>query len=206
MLQTDASPPVFGLNNFLESVTSKFNETLNQPAMEFQLEHAAEILRRTPSTLNSLLRHLPDQWIISNEGMDSWSPFDVVGHLVHAEETNWISRAKIVLEHGETYAFEPFDRFAMFEKSKGKSLAELLDDFEQLRQENLKELEKMCLTAQLLDKRGKHPELGAVTLGHLLATWVVHDLSHTGQIMRVMAKQYQNEVGPWKAYLPILIK
>ena len=174
--------------------------------MKFQLEQATEILRQTPSTLNSLLRHISDEWIFSNEGLESWSPYDVVGHLIHAEETDWISRAKIILEYGETHPFEPFDRFAMFEKSKGKSLTDLLAEFERRRQENLKELEKMCLTPQILDKRGKHPELGEVTLGQLLATWVVHDLGHIGQVVRVLAKQYKSEVGPWKAYLPILIK
>lgn len=173
--------------------------------MEFQLEQATEILRRTPSILNSLLRHLPNEWVLANEGLQSWSPYDVVGHLIHGEETNWIPRAKIILEQGETYPFEPFDRLAMFEKSKGKSLAELLDAFERLRNENLKELEKMHLTTEILENRGKHPELGMVTLGQLLATWVVHDLGHIGQVVRVMAKQYQNEVGPWQAFLPILI-
>ncbi len=174
--------------------------------MEFQLEHATEILRRTPSTLSSLLRHLPDEWVLPNEGLRSWNPYDVVGHLIHGEETDWISRAKIILEHGETYPFEPFDRFAMFEKSRGKSLAELLDTFERLRGVNLKELEKMRLTAEMLEKRGKHPELGVVTLSQLLATWVVHDLGHIGQVVRVMAKQYQSEVGPWQTYLPILVR
>jgi uncharacterized damage-inducible protein DinB len=173
--------------------------------MEFQLEHTTEILRRTPSTLNSILRHLPDEWVLANEGLQSWSPYDVVGHLIHGEETDWIPRAKIILEHGETYPFEPFDRLAMFEKSKGKSLAELLDAFERLRNENLKELEEMPLTTEILERRGNHPELGAVTLRQLLATWVVHDLGHIGQVIRVMAKQYQNEVGPWQAYLPILV-
>lgn len=174
--------------------------------MEFQLEQATEILRRTPSTLNSLLRHLPVEWVLATEGLQSWSPYDVVGHLIHAEETDWISRAKIILEHGETHPFEPFDRFAMFEKSKGKSLAELLDIFERLREGNLKELEKMHLTTEMLENRGKHPELGVVTLGQLLSTWVVHDLGHIGQIVRIMAKQYQTEVGPWQTYLPILVR
>ncbi len=195
---------MLGLDNFLKGVISKFNEALNQPVMEFQLEHATEILRRTPLTLNSLLRHLPDEWVLPNEALESWSPYDVVGHLIHAEETDWISRAKIILQHGETYPFEPFDRFAMFKKSKGKSLMELLDTFERRRKESLEELEKMRLTAQMLEKRGKHPELGVVTLGQLLATWVVHDLGHTGQVVRVMAKQYQSAVGQWQAYLPIL--
>ena len=204
MLQVASASPMPGVDAFLKDVISKFNETLSQSAMEFQLEHATEILRRTPSTLNSLLRNLPDEWVLQNEGLESWSSYDVVVHLIHAEETDWISRAKIILEHGETHPFEPFDRFAMFEKSKGKSLTELLDAFEQRREGSLKELEKMCLTAQMLEKRGKHPELGMVTLGQLLATWVVHDLGHIGQVVRVMAKQYQSEVGQWQAYLPIL--
>lgn len=172
--------------------------------MEFQLEHAKDILRRTPSALNKLLHQLPNEWVVSNEGPDSWSPFDVVGHLIHGEETDWIPRAKIILEHGENRAFEPFDRFAMIEKLKGKSLGDLLDMFERLRGESLRELEKMKITAEMLVKQGKHPELGVVTLSQLLSTWVVHDLSHVGQIVRVMAKQYSEEVGAWQAYLPVL--
>jgi hypothetical protein len=174
--------------------------------MEFQLGHAREILRRTPATLNSLLRHLPEEWVLSNEGPESWSPFDVVGHLIHGEEADWIPRARIILEYGESRPFEPFDRFAMFEKSRGKSLGELLDRFEQLRGESLKELEGMNLTPETLARRGAHPELGAVTLGQLLSTWVVHDLGHVGQVVRVMAKQYGEAVGAWQAYLPVLRK
>lgn len=172
--------------------------------MEFQLDQAKEILRRTPATLNSLLRHLPEEWVLSNEGPESWSPFDVVGHLIHGEETDWIPRARIILERGESRAFEPFDRFAMFEKSRGKSLGDLLDRFEWLRGESLKELEGMNLPPAMLEKRGTHPALGMVTLGQLLSTWVVHDLGHIGQIVRVMAKQYDEAVGPWQAYLPVL--
>ena len=172
--------------------------------MEFQLEHATEILRRTPAALNSLLRHLPEEWTLSTEGPESWSAFDVVGHLIHAEEADWIPRAKIILEHGESGTFEPFDRFAMFEKSRGKSLGDLLDTFERLRGESLKELEGMNLTPEMLGRRGMHPELGAVTLGQLLSTWVVHDLGHIGQIVRVLAKQYGEAVGAWQAYLPVL--
>ncbi|MBC7929111.1 MAG: DinB family protein [Rubrivivax sp.] len=172
--------------------------------MEFQLDHAKEILRRTPATLNSLLRRLPEEWTLSNEGAESWSPFDVVGHLIHAEEDDWIPRARIILEYGEEGTFEPFDRFAMFEKSRGKSLIDLLDRFEQLRGESLKELEGMNLTPEMLAKRGAHPELGVVTLSQLLSTWVVHDLGHIAQIVRVMAKQYAEAVGAWRAYLPIL--
>ena len=172
--------------------------------MEFQLDQATQILRSTPATLYSLLHNLSDKWVSSNEGPDTWSPFDVVGHLIHGEETDWMPRARIILEQGEERAFEPFDRFAMFEKSKGKSMSELLKEFDELRASNLEELKSMKLTPQLLSKRGKHPELGVVTLSQLLSTWAVHDLNHVGQIVRVMAKQYGEAVGPWKAYLSIL--
>jgi len=172
--------------------------------MEFQLEQAQSVLRRTPATLNSLLHDLPDEWVFPNEGPDTWNPFDVVGHLIHGEETDWIPRAKVILADGENRSFVPFDRIAMFEKSKGKSLGELLETFARLRRENLNELDQMNLTPELLSKRGKHPELGIVTLGELLATWVVHDLGHIAQIVRVMSKQYGDAVGPWRAYLSIL--
>ena len=174
--------------------------------MEFQLDHATQILRRTPATLNSLLRDLPKEWILSIEGPESWSPFDVMGHLIHGEETDWIPRARIILAHGVTRPFEPFDRDAMFEKSRGKSLGDLLDIFAQLRAESLKELEEMNLGPELLGKQGMHPELGVVTLSQLLSTWVVHDFGHIGQIVRVMAKQYSEAVGVWQAYLPVLRK
>jgi hypothetical protein len=172
--------------------------------MEFKLEQAIEVLERTPATLNSLLRDLSEQWLVQNEGPDTWSPYDVIGHLIHGEETDWIPRAKMILEHGETRAFEPFDRVAMFEESKGKSIVELLDTFAQLRAANLRELQSMNLTSELLDKRGRHPELGVVTLRQLLSTWVIHDLGHIRQVVRVMSKQYGEAVGPWKAYLSIL--
>jgi len=172
--------------------------------MDFELQHAIEILGRTPATLNSMLREVPEAWLVQNEGAETWSPYDIVGHLVHGEETDWIPRAKIILEHGEARAFEPFDRVGMFEKSRGKSIAELLDTFAELRRQSLHELSEMKLTPALLEKRGKHPELGVVTLKQLLATWVVHDLGHVRQIVRVMAKQYRDAVGPWRAYLSIL--
>lgn len=172
--------------------------------MKFQIDEAVSILKRTPLTLDSLLRNLPDEWLGANEGAESWSPLDVVGHLIHGEETDWIPRARIILAHGEARAFEPFDRFAMFEKSRGKSAGELLDSFEQLRRRNLEELAGMKLTPELLERHGTHPELGTVTLEQLLATWVVHDLSHIGQIVRVLAKQYGEAVGPWQAYLSVL--
>lgn len=172
--------------------------------MEFKLNQAKEVLSRTPATLNTLLRPLSETWVLGNEGPETWSPYDIVGHLIHGEETDWIPRAKLILQHGEDRAFEPFDRFAMFEKSKGKSLAELLDDFERARAGSLRELDALALTPALLEKRGRHPELGIVTLKQLLATWVVHDLGHVSQVVRAMAKQYSDAVGPWKVYLSIL--
>lgn len=174
--------------------------------MELELASVKQILIRTPTTLNSLLRNLPDEWVQSNEGRETWSPFDVVGHLVHAEEADWLPRARIIMEEGETATFKPFDRFAMFEKSRGKSLSELLDTFELLRKENLASLEQMNLTPAMLERRGTHPEFGLVTLSQLLSTWAVHDLGHIGQIVRVMAKQYGETVGPWRAYLSVLTR
>jgi len=174
--------------------------------MEFKLEEATEILRQTPSTIEALLRSLSSTWIEQNEGPNTWSPFDVVGHLIHGEETDWIPRARIIINDGAARPFEPFDRVAMFEKSKGKSLVDLLDTFSSLRASNIQELERMNITPAMLEKRGRHPELGSVTLGQLLATWVVHDLGHIAQIVRVMARQYREEVGPWSAYLSILGK
>jgi hypothetical protein len=172
--------------------------------MEYRLDQAKEILRRTPVTLNALLADLPNDWVLSNEGPETWSPYDIVGHLIEGEESDWIPRARIILEDGESRPFEKFERFAMFEKSKGKSLLELLARFEQLRGENLRQLDEMHLTPELLQKRGTHPALGVVTLSQLLSAWVVHDLGHIRQIVRVMAKQYREAVGPWTAYLTIL--
>jgi hypothetical protein len=172
--------------------------------MEFQLEHAVEILVQTPGTLLSLVGGLSDSWILSNQGPDTWSPFDVVGHLIHGEETDWIPRIKIILEHGETRVFTPFDRFAFFRASKGKTLPELLEKFKKLRKENLRVLEELKLEPRHFGLKGTHPEFGPVTLGQLIATWVVHDLSHIEQIVRTMARQYQTAVGPWQAYLSIL--
>jgi uncharacterized damage-inducible protein DinB len=172
--------------------------------MEFLLDQGVEILSRTPETLNRLLRDFPEPWVLSNEGPGTWSAFDVVGHLIHGEKTDWIPRARIILEDGEATAFEPFDRFAQFEASKGKSLSELLDEFEALRKKNLEALGQMNLTPEKLALRGKHPDLGSVTLGQLLATWVAHDLSHIAQAVRVMCRLYSEAVGPWRQYLPIL--
>jgi hypothetical protein len=174
--------------------------------MEFELDNAKEVLRRTPATLNALLSDLPDNWVLANEGPETFSPYDVIGHLIEGEENDWIPRARIILEHGEAKPFEKFDRFAMYEKSKGQSLPELLSSFEQLRSESLRQLDEMKLTPELLQKQGTHPALGVVTLSQLLSAWVVHDLGHIRQIVRTMAKQYSDAVGPWTAYLTILNK
>jgi DinB family protein len=174
--------------------------------MKFELTKAKQILRRTPATLNALLSDLPDDWALANEGPDTFSPYDVIGHLIEGEENDWIPRARIILEHGEAKPFEKFDRFAMYEKSKGKSLAELLARFEEVRGRSLRQLDELNLTPELLEKRGSHPALGVVTLSQLLSAWVVHDLGHIRQIVRVMAKQYREAVGPWTTYLTILNK
>jgi hypothetical protein len=170
----------------------------------FVLDEAIAILSRTPSTLDRLLRDLPDGWIGAHEGGDTWSPFDVVGHLIHGERTDWMPRAKIILAHGVAAAFEPFDRFAQVAHSRGRTLASLLDEFAALRQDNLRELQSLELTAADLDRRGRHPELGVVTMRQLLSTWVAHDLDHVVQVSRVLAKQYADEVGPWRAYLRVI--
>src|SRR5262245_8699370 len=161
--------------------------------MKFQLNEAISILSRTPATLNQLLRGLPAPWSNNNEGAETWSPYDVVGHLIHGEHTDWIPRVRIILEHGEAKPFEPFDRFAQFEQSKGKSLDELLGEFESLRRTNIERLKDMNVTPEQLKLTGTHPQLGRVTLGELLATWVAHDLSHVAQITRVMCRQYTSE-------------
>lgn len=170
----------------------------------FAVADAVTILSRTPHTIDAMLRGLPDSWAHAHEGGDTWSPYDIVGHLIEGERTDWIPRARIILQHGDTVAFEPFDRFAQFRHSKGKTLPALLDEFATLRQRNLGELEDMSLDAGALDRPGRHPELGPVTLKQLLATWVAHDLDHVVQISRVLASQYADEVGPWRAYLRII--
>jgi hypothetical protein len=168
------------------------------------MEEAIAILARTPATLDALVRDLPDGWITAHEGTDTWSPFDVIGHLIHGERTDWMPRARIILEHGETRAFDKFDRFAQFANSAGRTLGSLLDEFATLRHDNLHALATLGLTEHDLDRRGQHPALGIVTLRQLLATWVAHDLDHVVQIARVIAKQYADEVGPWRAYLRII--
>ena len=174
--------------------------------MEYRSEHAVEILRRTPATLAVLLRGLPSAWATSTEGPDTWSAYDIVGHLLHADEADWIQRSRIILEHGEDRPFDSFDRTAMFEKYRGFSLDQLLAAFEQVRASNLATLSEWQLTPEQLSLRGTHPALGAVTLSQLLATWVVHDLNHLGQIVEVMSRQYAEAVGPWSAYLGILTR
>jgi hypothetical protein len=172
--------------------------------LEFRLDQAITILGRTPQILRAMLQSLPDEWAAGNEGESTWSPFDVLGHLIHGERTDWIPRAKIILNHGETKTFDPFDRFAHFEASKEKSLDELLSAFESLRVENIRALRELGLRKEDLRKTGRHPELGQVTLGQLLATWVAHDLDHLAQINRTMAVQYREAVGPWMEYLSVM--
>ena len=169
----------------------------------FNLEEAIAVLERTPTTLKTFLNGLPDIWISATEGRETWSPYDVIGHLIHGERTDWIPRARHIMA-GETRPFERFDRNAQFNESEDKDLDELLATFGELRRKNLATLAEMNLTEYDLDRKGLHPELGEVTLGQLLATWVVHDLDHIGQIVRTMAKTYGEATGPWNAYLSIL--
>ena len=170
----------------------------------FNLEEATAVLRRTPAVLDALLRDLPEGWVAAHEGGGTWSPYDVIGHLIHGEQTDWLPRARIILDHGEQRAFDKFDRFAQFAASEGRTLPTLLDEFAARRQESLRGLASLGLTEADLERRGRHPELGAVTLRQLLSTWVAHDLDHIVQIARVLARQYSDEVGPWRAYLRII--
>lgn len=172
--------------------------------MEHNLQHTVSLLTRTPAALNALLRDLPETLTLQNEGENSWNAFDIVGHLIHAERTDWMPRVQMVLQHGETRAFEPFDRLGQVRESQGKSLGQLLDEFARLRSENLAALNALNLQQRDLALRGRHPSLGAVTLSELLATWVAHDLTHLHQISRVMAYQYREAVGPFSRYLGVL--
>jgi hypothetical protein len=172
--------------------------------MDLELTQAVSILERTPPALRALLGGLPEAWVTENEGPDTFSPRDVLGHLIHGEETDWIPRAEIILEEGENRPFTPFDRFAFRAWLAETSTAELLDRFARLRRENLARLAGFSLQRADLDRRGRHPGLGTVTLGQLIATWVVHDLGHLTQVARVMAKQYTAAVGPWTEYLAVL--
>jgi DinB superfamily len=172
--------------------------------MAQDLEQTTALLARTPAALDAILRDLPEAWTLRNEGENSWSAFDIVGHLIHGERTDWMPRVKMVLEFGESQTFEPFDRWGQVRESRGKSLDQLLDEFARLRAENLDELRGLNLGREDFERRGRHPALGVVSLSELLATWAIHDLTHLHQISRVMAHQYRDAVGPWSAYLGVL--
>lgn len=172
--------------------------------MNFSLSKSIEILERTPDVLITLLQNVSTDWTSVNEGGETWSVYDIIGHLIHGEKTDWVPRMDIILSDKQDKTFEPFDRFAQFEESKGKSLAQLLDEFKNLRQKNIAHLRSKQLTDKDFEKKGIHPAFGEVTLMQLLATWTVHDLNHIAQITRVMARQYKTDVGPWVEYLKIL--
>jgi hypothetical protein len=172
--------------------------------MTFALDHTIALLERTPPTLTTLLVGLPDAWVRGTEGPETFSPFDVVGHLIHGEKTDWMVRARIILDHGEARPFDRFDRFAQLRESADRPLSGLLGEFTTLRRKNLAELREWNLDADDLGRRGTHPILGTVTLREMLATWAVHDLTHLHQIARAMAHQYRGEVGPWTAFLGVL--
>ena len=172
--------------------------------MRHDLQDTISLLTRTPAALNALLRDLPEAWTSRNEGNNTWTTFDVIGHLIHGERTDWMPRARMILQFGEAKTFVPFDRIAQLRESQGKSLGQLLDEFARVRSENLRELRTLNLRPQDLERRGRHPALGVVTLSELLATWAAHDLTHLHQISRIMAHQYRQAVGPWSAYLGVL--
>ncbi len=174
--------------------------------MDFELAAGMAVLERTPATLRAMLAGLPQAWIDATEGPDTWSPYVIVGHLIHGEHTDWIPRARIILAQGPQRRFTPYNRFAQLRDSQGKTLATLLDEFERLRADNVATLAGWKLTDAQLALEGEHPELGPVTLGQLLAAWVVHDLGHVAQTARVMAKQYRDAIGPWPVYLPIVTR
>ena len=171
---------------------------------EHNLEYTISLLARTPAVLNALLRGLPDVWTQRNEGENTWNACDIVAHLIHGERTDWMPRAKMVLQSGESKTFEPFDRFGYAREKEGRQLSELLDEFARLRQENLAGLRALNLRPEDLARRGRHPAFGPVTLGQLLATWAAHDLTHLHQLSRVMAHQCREAVGPWSSYLGVM--
>lgn len=172
--------------------------------MQFDLTDGVAVLARTPATLAALLRGLGPFWIHATEGAESWSPYVILGHLIHGERTDWIPRATLILDQAPDRRFAPYDRFAQFHESEGKSLDDLLDEFATLRAGNVQTVMAWRLTARELSLTGEHPAFGLVTLRQLIATWVAHDLSHIAQTARVMAKQYRDDVGPWREYLPIM--
>jgi DinB superfamily len=172
--------------------------------MQYDHGEAIEILQKTPEVLRQLLSGLSDRWVMTNEGPDTFSPFDVMGHLVIGEKTDWRPRINRILEHGNSVAFDTFDRFAMYRESAGKSMDDLLDEFDDLRAANLDWLESLQLNPGDLESKGTHPQLGEISLQQLLAAWVVHDLTHIAQVARVMAKQYKAAIGPWTEFFRIL--
>ncbi|MEO7363732.1 MAG: DinB family protein [Gemmatimonadaceae bacterium] len=172
--------------------------------MEYQLADGLAVLERTPGVLRAMLAGLPSQWTDATEGPETWSPYVIVGHMIHGERADWVVRARIVVEQAENRKFEPFDRFAQFRESEGKTLVQLLDEFEEMRMQNLRTVRAWELTDAQLALVGEHPAFGAVTLRQLFATWTAHDLGHIGQIARVMAKQYAQAVGPWREYLGVM--
>lgn len=174
--------------------------------MNFSLRETFEILERTPAVIDHLLRGLSGSWTSANEGPDTWSAFDILGHLIQGEEVNWVPRARMILEHGEERAFEPFDRHAQFQRFEGSSVGPLLDTFTAARAANLATVKAWNLTTEQLARTGQHPAFGRVTLQQLLSTWAVHDLGHLAQAARVMAKRYGEDVGPWREYLPVLTR
>lgn len=171
--------------------------------MEFDLIKSTAVLERTPKILEELLSGLPGEWSMNNEGEDTWSPYNIIGHLNHGERTDWVERADIIL-HKENKNFIPFDRFAQFKESEGKDLQQLLSEFKELRKTNLQKLRDFNITEVDLSKTGIHPEFGEITLRQLLATWTIHDLTHIAQITRVMAKQYKEAIGPWIKYFRVM--
>ena len=171
--------------------------------MEFEVQEAREVLRTTPHVLQVMLADLPDAWLRGREAPDAWSPYEVCGHLLHVEECDWIDRTKVILEHGTNMPFAPVDREAGFVRFAGWSVRDLLDRFASARRANLSELATLLGPGDL-ERRGVHPDFGEVTLAQLLATWTVHDLNHLSQIVKTMAKQYVDAVGPWRAFLPLL--
>lgn len=173
--------------------------------MKFDLNRSLEILASTPAVLEALLSNLSDEWLHSNEGPDTWSPYDIAGHLVHGERSDWMERTNIILFGDDKY-FKKFDRFAQFTESKGKTIHVLLAEFRKLREKNIEHVKSLQLTKDKLNMTGIHPAFGEVTLRQLLATWTVHDMNHLAQISRVLAKQYREETGPWIEYLPLLSK
>lgn len=172
--------------------------------MEQALPQTLALLSRTPAVLDALLRDLPEAWTFGTEGANTWSPFQIVAHLIHAERTDWIPRAKMILQFGEARTFEPFDRSGHEREIQGKTVAQLLDEFARVRSRNLAELRALNLGAEDLSRRGRHPVFGSVTLSQLLATWAAHDLTHLHQISRVLAHQYREAVGPWSVFLGVL--